>query len=327
MKNLIGITMGDPKGIGPEIVAKAWRGMSEEERAQVLVYGDHAALAAAAELCGTSFDGKQVVTTSSTPPPIQKVGDEEAARLAISALDAAVADAETGRIAAIVTAPVNKLRLKSAIPDFSGHTEYLAKAARVKDAVMMFASPEYIAPGVDSVLPKQFCMSLVTMHMAIKEVPAAITTDSVLTAIRQTALALDRHFACPDARIAVMALNPHAGEGGTLGSEEKTAIAPAIARALKEGINCVGPLPADSLFRKLADFDYDAVVAMYHDQGILPIKLLFQSRSVNVTLGLPYVRTSPSHGTAEDLAWLGTADESGMLSAIRLTRKLVGWQI
>ena len=112
-----------------------------------------------------------------------------------------------------------------------------------------------------------------------------------------------------------------------MGSEERSAISPAISRALKEGINCVGPVPADSLFQNLADFDYDAVVAMYHDQGLLPVKLLFQRRSVNVTLGLPYVRTSPSHGTAEDIAWLGTADETGMISAIRLTRKLVGWTV
>ncbi|HPQ80300.1 MAG TPA: 4-hydroxythreonine-4-phosphate dehydrogenase PdxA [bacterium] len=327
MKKAIGITMGDPKGIGPEIVAKAWRSMSEEERSQLLIYGDHAALSAAAELCSTAFDARRVVTTSSTSPPIQKVDDAEAARLAISAIDAAVADAESGRIAAIVTAPVNKMRMRSAVPNFFGHTEYLADAAGVKDAVMMFASPDYIAPGTGVALPKQLCVSLVTMHKAIRDVPSSVTTEKVLTSIRQTALALETHFACPDARIAVMALNPHAGEGGSLGDEEKSAIAPAIARALKEGINCIGPLPADSLFRKLSDFDYDAVIAMYHDQGILPVKLLFQSGSVNVTLGLPYIRTSPSHGTAEDLAWLGTADESGMTAAISLTRKLVGWQI
>ena len=327
MKNLIGITMGDPKGVGPEVVARAWAKLSERERAQLVIYGDHAALTAAAELAGTFFDHKHLVTTSSTTPPIQQVDDAEAARLAVSALDAAIADAGSGRITAIVTAPVNKRRMALAAPGFTGHTEYLAGAARVKDAVMMFAPPGDAAPGAGSTPPKQLCISLVTMHLAVRDVPAANTTERVLTAIRQTALALDRHFACPDARIAVMALNPHAGEHGTLGAEEKSAIAPAVAAALKEGINCAGPLPADSLFRKLADFDYDAVVAMYHDQGVLPMKLLFQDRSVNVTLGLPWIRTSPAHGTAEDIAWLGTADAAGMLSAIRLTRKLVGWQI
>lgn len=327
MKNLIGITMGDPKGVGPEVVARAWSKLSERERSQLIIYGDHAALTAAAELAGTYFDHKHLVTTSSTTPPIQQIDDAEAARLAISALDAAIADAGTGRITAIVTAPVNKRRMALASPGFTGHTEYLAKAARVKDVVMMFAPPADIAPGAGGIAQKQFCVSLVTMHMAIKEVPAAVTTERVLTTIRQTALALDRHFACPDARIAVMALNPHAGESGTLGAEEKNSIAPAVAQALKEGINCTGPMPADSLFQKLADFDYDGVIAMYHDQGVLPMKLLFQSKSVNVTLGLPWIRTSPAHGTAEDIAWLGNADATGILSAIRLTRKLVGWQI
>ena len=327
MKNLVGITMGDPKGIGPEIIAKAWKRLSEEERAQLVIYGDHAVLSAAAELAGVKFDHKRIVTTSSTTPPIQKMDDAEAARLMISSIDAAIADASTGRLSAIVTAPVNKRRLQMAHPGFLGHTEYLAQAARVKDAVMMFASPEYINSASSGQLPKQFCVSLVTTHLSIREVPAAITTERILTTIRQTAMALDSYFACPDARIAVMALNPHAGEDSTMGEEEKTAIAPAVARALKEGINCVGPIPADSLFQKLSDFDFDAVIAMYHDQGLLPVKLLCQSRSVNITLGLPYIRTSPSHGTAEDIAWLGNADETGMLSAIHLTRKLVGWKI
>lgn len=331
MKNLIGITMGDPKGIGPEIIAKAWRHLDGQERDQLILYGDHTALAAAAELANVAFDHKHLVTTSATHPPIQKIDDAEAARLAISALDAAIDDTASGRLVGLVTAPVSKRRLQLKKPGFLGHTEYLAKAAHVRDAVMMFASSEPLSVeqgGVSKATPiRNFCVSLVTMHLPIKEVPAAITTERVLTTIRKTAKALDQYFACPDGRIAVTALNPHAGEGGSLGHEEKSAIAPAIARALKEGINCVGPLPADGLFRKLEDFDADAVVAMYHDQGLLPAKLLFQSRCVNITLGLPYIRTSPSHGTADDIAWLGTADEASMLAAIRLTRRLVGWKV
>lgn len=326
MKNLIGITIGDPKGVGPEVVAKSWRHLSESERAQFLLYGDHAAIAAAAELCGVAFDHRQIVTTSSTTPPIQKIDDTEAARLAISAIDAAIADAADGKIAAIITAPVNKRRLQLVRPHFLGHTEYLAKAANAKDPVMMFASTEALATGQTSTI-RQFCVSLVTMHLPLKEVALALTADRVLTAIHHTATALEGYFACPDARIAVMSLNPHGGEGGSLGTEEKHTIAPAIERALKEGINCVGPLPADGLFSKLMDFDYDAVIAMYHDQGLIPAKLLCQQRCVHITLGLPYIRTSPTHGTAEDIAWLGTADETSMQAAIQLTRKLVGWQI
>lgn len=325
MKNLIGITMGDPKGIGPEIIAKAWRLLSPAERAQFVLYGDHAVLSSAAEQSGVAFDHKQIVTTSSTAPPVQRIDDAEAARLAISAIDAAIADAAGGRLAALVTAPVNKRRLQLVRPHFLGHTEYLAKAARIKDPVMMFASAE-AAPEKSHTI-RQFCVSLATMHLPLKEVPGAVTTERVLTAIRQTALALENYFACPDARIAIMSLNPHAGEGGSLGTEEKNVIAPAIERAFKEGINGVGPLPADSLFHKIEDFDYDAVVAMYHDQGLLPAKLLCGHRCVNMTLGLPYIRTSPMHGTAEDIAWLGTADETSMVAAIRLTRRIVGWKI
>ena len=124
-----------------------------------------------------------------------------------------------------------------------------------------------------------------------------------------------------------MALNPHAGELGSIGHEEARVIAPAIAVAQKEGINCVGPLPADSIFRKMKDFDFDAIVAMYHDQGLIPVKLICQGQCINMTLGLPYMRTSPSHGTAEDLAWLGQADHANMLVAMRKTRELVGWTV
>ena len=321
----IGITMGDPKGIGPEIIAKAWRALTDEERDDIVIYGDLTVLNAAADLTQTVFNHKQLVITSSTMPPAQKVDNDEAARIAISAIDAATSDAASGKIAAIVTAPVNKHRMRSAKPGFTGHTEYLAKIAHVRDVVMMFAPEDYSSVDIKGI--KRACFSLVTTHLPISEVPAAITTDRVLATVRQTHHAMVNFFACPDARIAVMSLNPHAGESGAMGSEEKSAITPAIQRASKEGINCFGPLAADSLFRNMSDFDYDAVVAMYHDQGLLPAKLLCGCGCVNMTLGLPYLRTSPGHGTAEDIAWLGTADEAGMLSSIRLARRLVGWKL
>jgi 4-hydroxythreonine-4-phosphate dehydrogenase len=327
MKNTIGVTIGDPKGIGPEIVAKAWRALSERERSQLVIYGDHAAIMQAAEMAKIEFDQRQLVITSSTTPPIQKIEDVEAARLTISAIDAAMADAASGKISALVTAPVNKRRLSLARPGFMGHTEYLAKAARIKDVVMMLAYANHAQPGTEISHIRQLCCSLVTTHVPMKELAPAITTDKVLTAIRQTHTAMDKYFACPDARIAVLSLNPHGGEAGILGNEEKTAISPAVERALKEGINCVGPLPAGGVFGKLKDFDYDAVVAMYHDQAIIPMKILFANKCVNISLGLPYIRTSPAHGTAEDIAWLGNADESGMLAAISMARRLLGWKI
>ncbi|MFH0799013.1 MAG: 4-hydroxythreonine-4-phosphate dehydrogenase PdxA, partial [Pseudomonadota bacterium] len=325
MKNTIGITMGDPRGVGPEIVAKAWGRLNERERSHLVIYGDRMALQTAAENAKVEFDHKRIITTSSTTPPIQKIEEAEAARLAISAIDAALADVASGKLAGIVTAPVSKRRIQLVSPGFMGHTEYLSKAARVRDTVMMFASADSLVSDEGEAPMKQLCFSLVTMHLPIRDVAAAIKTERVLTTIRQTHLAMDKHFACPYPRIAVMSLNPHGGEGGVLGTEEKTAIKPAIERAIKEGINCIGPMPADSLFQNLEDFDYDAVVAMYHDQGLLPVKLICKKKSVNITLGLPYIRTSPAHGTAEDIAWMGTADETSMLCAIRLARKLVGW--
>jgi 4-hydroxythreonine-4-phosphate dehydrogenase len=327
MTNLIGITMGDPKGIGPEIVAKAWRSLSEDEKAQLVIYGDRAILSAVTELVGVEFNPKQLVITSTTKLPTTNISDSEAARIAMSALDAAVGDVKSGRIDAIVTAPINKKRIRRTQPGFIGHTEYLAKLTNTTDEIMMFCADEYIPSGEEQFPSKQLCISLVTTHLPLKEVPSKITEEKILNALRKTSEAMHNYFACPDARIAVMGLNPHCGENGLLGDEEINTILPAIEKARREGINCEGPYAADTMFSSLKDFDYDAVVAMYHDQGLLPIKLLCQSHCVNVTLGLPFIRTSPGHGTAEDKAWQGRADEKNLLATIHLTRKLLGWRI
>jgi 4-hydroxythreonine-4-phosphate dehydrogenase len=327
MKQTVGITMGDPKGIGPEVIAKAWKFLDETERACYRLYGDRAVLDAAAELAGVEFDPKQVVVTSSTQGTVRALSDAEAARLALAAINAAIEDVAGRRISSIVTAPVNKYRLQSASPNFSGHTEFLAHAAGVKDPVMMFFAESGACVDVSTGLAKQLCISLVTMHLPLKDVAKAITKERVIMAIERTDDALRRYFACPDARIAVMSLNPHAGEHGSFGTEEQAVITPAIIAAQEHGVTCLGPFPADSLFNQLADFDYDAVVAMYHDQGLLPAKLLCQGKCVNITLGLPYIRTSPSHGTAEDIAWLGNARFENMLATMRLTRRLMGWKI
>jgi 4-hydroxythreonine-4-phosphate dehydrogenase len=327
MKQLIGITMGDPKGVGPEVVAKAWASMDEGERDHYLIYGDHNILEQASMLSKTPIDPKHVVTTSSAQGQATKLTDTEAARTAVSAIDTAVEDISSGKISAIVTAPVNKHRVQSVHPQFVGHTEYLAKSAHVREVTMMFFSEGTVCIDPATQLQRQLCISLVTMHVPLKDVPKAITKERVVQTIRRTHKAMEEHFACPEARIAVMALNPHAGESESIGHEDAKVIAPAVEKAEDEGINCVGPIPADSVFHKLADFDYDAVVAMYHDQGLLPVKLLCQGRCVNMTLGLPYIRTSPSHGTAEDIAWLGKAEHENMLATLRKTRSLVGWKI
>ena len=327
MTNKIGITMGDPKGIGPEIIAKAWRELSEDEKTQFVIYGDRAILSAISELVDVEFNPKQLVITSTTTLPTTNISDSEAARIAMSALDAAVDDVKDGRIGAIVTAPINKRRIRRVRPDFIGHTEYLARLTNTKDEVMMFCADEYLTTeGVQSPA-KQLCISLVTTHLPLHEVPSMITEKRLLNTLRKTSEAMHNYFACPDARIAVMGLNPHSGENGMIGNEEIDVILPAIEKARREGINCEGPYAADGMFNNLKDFDYDAVIAMYHDQGLLPIKLLCQSHCVNVTLGLPFIRTSPGHGTAEDKAWQGRADGTNLLATIHLTRKLVGWRI
>lgn len=327
MKNIIGVTMGDPKGIGPEIVAKSWLAMSETERAQFRIYGDRNAIDAAAQLANGEIDPKAMVITSSTAGHMGSIPDIEAARMALSAINAAVDDIKAGRIKALVTAPVNKHRMQSVHRGFTGHTDYLAQLSRAQDVVMMFFAEGRHDTGSGCSFIKQLCISLVTMHIPLKTVAKAVTKERVVVTISRTYEALCRHFACPEPRIAVLSLNPHAGENGSIGREEEKIIEPAIQAARKRGINCIGPLPADGIFNRLAEFDYDGVVAMYHDQGLLPAKLICQGRCVNITLGLPYIRTSPGHGTAEDIAWLGRADPQNMLATLTLTRRLVGWTI
>lgn len=320
--NIIGITMGDPKGIGPEIIAKAWKGLSRDERSRLMIYGDRAILNSAFELAGAWLNARQLVTTSSIASSVGKMEEAEAARASISAVDAAIEDISSGRIQALITAPINKRRIQAIREGFTGHTEYLAAAAKAKDVVMMFVAENPCIPGSTPQVHKHLCVSLTTMHLAIKDVPASITKERVLITIERTREALASYFSCPDARIAVMSLNPHAGEGGLMGTEEEEVIIPAVEIALEKGINCSKPISADALFRNLKDFDYDGVVAMYHDQGLLPIKTLFGGKCVNVTLGLPYIRTSPGHGTAEDIAWLGHADEGCMIATMKLTRRM-----
>lgn len=319
--------MGDPRGVGPEVIAKAWSSLKEGEREQIVIYGDLNVLEQAAVLAKTEFDHKHIVTTSSASGQATEFSDTEAARTAISAIDTAVEDIGAGKISALITAPVNKHRLQAVRPHFLGHTEYLAKAAHVREATMMFFSQGQVSINPSTELKKQLCVSLVTMHLPIKEVAKAITKERVLSTVKRTHKAMEEYFALPDARIAVMALNPHAGDSGAIGTEDMKIISPAVLEAEDAGINCVGPIPADSLFNNLADFDYDAIVAMYHDQGLLPVKLLCQSHCINITLGLPYIRTSPSHGTAEDIAWLGKANSENMLAVIKMTRTLVGWKV
>jgi len=313
----IGITMGDPKGIGPEIIAKMWKALSARERRHLRIYGDRTVLESAAYMVGTNFEPKQLAITSSVAPPVGGVSDPDAARVAIFALDAAIEDIKNGVTSALVTAPINKQRLQLVDPSFVGHTERLAKIARVKDAVMMFSCPAHTPKN------QTLRIGLVTSHVPLKDVSSRLTIARVLTTIRITVDALRRYFDCPEPRIAVLGLNPHVGEGGALGVEECDVIIPAITKARKEGITCMGPMPPETIFGRLINLDFDGIVAMYHDQGLIPMKIVCPKKAVNITLGLPFIRTSPGHGTAEDIAWRGKASEDGMLAALDMAEHLL----
>ena len=221
----------------------------------------------------------------------------EAARLCI-----------TGEAAAMATAPINKEALNRAGHKYPGHTELLAELTGTGDFVMMLAGD-------------RLRVTLVTIHEALKNVPQLVTFDKVLSTIRITHRDVDRYFR-KNPRIAVLALNPHCGEGGLFGDEEERVIKPAVEAARREGINCVGPLSADTLFHFAVEGGYDAVVCMYHDQGLIPLKLLHFEDGVNVTLGLPIIRTSVDHGTAYDLAGSGKASDASMAAAIRMAAEM-----
>jgi len=321
----IGITMGDPKGVGPEIIAKAWKELDAEKRQQLCIYGDRATLEAAAEMAGVQLDHRQMIITSSITPPVGNISDPEAARVTAAALGAAFEDVKAGNLDGLVTAPVNKFRLQSEQPKFMGHTEYFANGTDTKDVTMMFASDAPCIAGFSCPL-QPMRVALVTTHLPIKEVSKTLSIERVKTTIKHLHCALSHLFGLEVPRIGVLALNPHAGEEGALGSEEQTIIAPAIEEMRKEGCTALGPLVPDRVFSKINQLDFDGIVAMYHDQGLIPMKLFYGMNTVNITLGLPFVRTSPAHGTGEDIAWRDMASPESMLAAIEMAEKMANTQ-
>jgi 4-hydroxythreonine-4-phosphate dehydrogenase len=257
------------------------------------------------EKIGRDYPNKVVVADYdeySLPPWIKeptKVAGESSARFCLDAIDAARA----GIIDAVVTAPINKSSWKLAKVPWPGHTEMLAECCKSPRKAMMFvAGPLKLA--------------LATIHEALFEVRHKFTIGCVFESIDLLNTALKEYFHLPNPKIAVAALNPHAGEGGRFGDEEQRIISPAILLAQEQGINCCGPFPADSLFHRAVSGEFDAVVAMYHDQGMIPVKLLAFERAVNITIGIPIIRTSPAHGTAFDIAGQNLANPESMKSAI-----------
>ena len=299
------MTLGDPTGIGPEIVAATLVAAPREWRDRIVVYGDHGPIERGARAIGAQLpdfacigDGVGEATTAGAP-------NEQAGAAQVGYLEAAVAAAMRGELAAIVTAPISKTWAKRAGLAFPGHTELLAARFGARDVVMLFAGP-------------RLKVALATIHLPIADVPRALTTSGLRRTIELVRESLVRDFAIAAPRIGVVGLNPHAGEGGLLGSEDRDVIAPALDVA-----GASGPLVPDAAFRDALHGSYDALVAMYHDQGLIPVKLIDFDQAVNVTLGLPIVRTSPDHGTAYDIAGKGIARATSMVCALGLAIDMV----
>ncbi len=309
----LAVTMGDPAGIGGEIVVAAWRSgavttpffcIDDPKRLEAL--GARVAIIAAPEEVG-SVEGALPVLPEPLPFPARpgEPAPEHAAP-AILSIERAVGFALSGRAAAVVTAPINKRALQvGAGFAHPGHTEFLAALTGAKRPVMMLT-----APGL-RVVP-------VTIHIPLREAPRQLTAALIEETGAVLAEALIRDFGTAAPRIAVAGLNPHAGEGGAMGREDMEVVAPAIATLRARRIDAFGPLPADTMFHPAARARYDAALCMYHDQALIPVKMLDFARGVNVTLGLPIVRTSPDHGVAYDIAGRGLADPTSMIESLNL---------
>ena len=327
-KPIIGITMGDPAGIGPEIIVKALADPDIRRRARYIVYGLNELLAYAADLAeldvfwwrdqheriDRSYPQSVVVADYDEIPWLggnaikrpSRLGGEASMKFLTDAID----QAKAGNIDALVTAPICKESWQLAGFRYPGHTELLKERTRAKEVAMMFVGGP-------------FRVVLATIHEALFEVRHRFTIGRVFTPIDLANDALKHWFAISQPKLAVAALNPHAGEAGKFGDEEKRIISPAILMAQEVGIDVQGPFPADSLFHQALKGSYDCIVAMYHDQGLIPLKMVAFDRAVNVTIGLPIIRTSVDHGTAFDIVGRNRANPESMKAAINLACDMV----
>lgn len=289
-KNLprLGLTMGDPKSIGPEVIQKALRSPLLKNKAHFVLFGDK-----------KYFDYQKA----------KKLPAKQCGRLCADFIEQAAYAALSGQIDAIVTGPICKEHLQLAGYPYPGHTEFLADISHTKDFRMMMAGPK-------------LKVILVTIHEPIKKISELLTLEKIFKTITITQDALKKWFGIPKPRIAIAALNPHAGESGIFGDEEKTKIGPAIRKAQQQKINAQGPFSPDTIFFRTVRGEFDAVVVMYHDQGLIPLKLLHFDEAVNITLGLPFIRTSVDHGTAFDIAGKGIAKATSMVAALKMAIEL-----
>lgn len=316
----IGMTIGDVAGIGPELIVRACADERVRRIARPVAFGHDAVFRQAAALCGVEFDVPCINacrdSVRDVPPATV---DSRAGRGSHDALIAAGEAALRGEIDAVVTAPLNKAALNRAGIHVPGHTELLAKLCGVERFAMMLHLP----PGNAVQSPHGLCIAHATLHTSIASVSGLLTTAGVREKIELVHGFL-QDVGCEAPRVGVCALNPHAGEEGLFGDEESRIIAPAVASAVEAGINAAGPFPADTLIRRAVRGEFDGLVAMYHDQGHIAFKLLDFDGAVNVTLGLPIVRTSPSQGTAFDIAWTGRANPAGLIAAVHIAAQLAG---
>jgi len=325
-KPRIGITMGDPVGIGAEVIAKALAEESVWKMCTPLVLGDSGIMRKALGLVDSplslhairaveriSIEQKSVCLMDVSVLDADRFAygkpNEDTGKAMVSYIREAVHLALEEKIAAVVTCPINKGAMALAGYAYPGHTEFLAEMTKTAEYAMMLAG-------------ERLKVVLVTIHLPLKDVPGSLTSAKIFSAIRLSNTALKQFFGKKKPTLAVAALNPHAGESGLFGREEQEIIEPAVSEARKQGIDVSGPFSADSLFFYASQGAFDTVICMYHDQGLIPLKLLHFEDAVNVTLGLPIIRTSVDHGTAYDIAGMGKANPKSLINAIELAAQM-----
>ena len=323
---VIGITMGDPTGIGPEIIVKALSTREPFETCRPVVFGDRGVLERAVNQLDflTTIELIEKIPEEGYLPqkifllPFSQMEvaslhfgkpDTKCGEAMVKYVEEAVKRVRRGQLDAITTCPINKQAINAAGYPFSGHTELLAHLTQSSSVAMMF-------------LGSRWKVVFVTTHIPLKDVSKWISANRVLSTIRITDGGLKEYFGITHPKIAVLGLNPHCGEDGLLGEEEETAIIPAVAEARSQGIEAEGPFPADSFFKFTGHTRFDAVISMYHDQGLIPVKMVDFDEAVNLTLGLPFVRTSVGHGTAYDIAGKGLANPANLVKALLVASKL-----
>ncbi len=332
MQKPLALTIGEPAGIGPDITIAAWQHRAENQTPPFYLLGNTEFIRRRAQALGVDVPVSEIkpqdaASTFARALPVVNIGspvtakpglpDPTSAPIAIAAIRRAVTDVTNGAAAAVVTNPIAKSVLYEAGFAHPGHTEFLAELAAHEGQaplpVMLLWSPTL------AVVP-------VTIHVPLREAIAQLTSELIVTTSRILVTDLIKRFGIARPRLAIAGLNPHAGEGGSLGHEDQTVVAPAVAALRAEGTDARGPLPADTMFHAAARRTYDCAVCMYHDQALIPIKTLAFDEGVNVTLGLPFIRTSPDHGTAFDIAGTGRANPSSLIAALHLAARMAASQ-